>query len=107
MPSEVFTLYLLLQLKDFASGGLNSFEAKLRATGKEGAATLRTFQSLREDLKKDFVVAGLGIGTLALMRQGVKVAGDFEQELTEMKLSIAEIDPSTGVENLTKLNDQL
>jgi TP901 family phage tail tape measure protein len=107
MGSEVFNLYLLLTLKDYASGGLDRIEAKLRETGKAGAATLRTFQSLREDLKRDLVVAGIGVGTLMALRKGVAVAGDFEQAMTDLKLSIAEIDPGTGVENLTKLNDQM
>ena len=107
MASEVFNLYLLLTLKDFASGGLNSFEAKLRGVGKEGAVALRSFQALREDLKKDLMTAGIGVGTLMMMRQGVKVAGDFEQAMTDLKLSIAEVDPNTGVENLSKLNDQM
>src|ERR1700719_2518590 len=106
MASEVFNLYLLLTLKDYASGGVNSIEAKLRGVGKEGKETLKTFQSLREDLKKDLVTAGIGIGTLMTLRKGVQIAGDFEQAMTELKLSIEEVDKS-GAPNLSKLNDQM
>jgi TP901 family phage tail tape measure protein len=107
MGSEVFQLYLLLTLKDFASGGLNHIEARLRSGDKEAQKYLKTFQQLREQQQRALGTAAIGIGTLMLMRQGVKVAGDFEQAITDLKLSIEEVDPGTGVTNLQKLNDEM
>src|ERR1041385_2867883 len=106
MASEVFQLYLLLQLKDMASGGLNHVEAQLRSMGKEGKEALRTFQSLREGMKRDLTVAGIGIGTLAALKKGVDVAGDFEGSIADMRMSIEELG-TDGKINVAKLNDEL
>src|SRR5262245_27762009 len=93
MPSEVFQLYLLLQLKDFTSGGLNSIEARLRSGDKEARKYLQTFQQLREGMHRDLTIAGFGVGTLALLKKGVDVAGDFESAMTEMRMSFQELGP--------------
>ena len=106
MASEVFQLYLLLTLKDYASSGLNHLEAQLRGAGKEGAATLRTFQSLREDMSKGLQLAGIGIGGLMLMRKGIETAASFEESMTELRLSIERIGPD-GAKNVELLNDQM
>ena len=104
MPSEVFQLYLLLSLKDMASGGLDRYEARLRATGKEGRVLLRNFQDLRAEMSRDWAIAGAGVGTLMLMNKGVKVAGDYESAMTTLKMSIQEVDKETGRINSAKLS---
>lgn len=92
MPSgSIYELAILLTLKDAASGGLGRVEDRLRAAGREGRATLKTFQDLRADLKRDLTVAGIGIGTLAMMRGGIKVAGDFEAAMSDLRMSIAQV----------------
>jgi len=96
VPSEVFQLYLLLSLKDIASGGLDRVDARLRATGKEGRVLLRNFQDLRQEMSRDWAIAGAGVGTLMLMNKGVKVAGDYESAMTTLKMSIQEVDKETG-----------
>src|SRR4051794_10383912 len=105
MASEVFQLYLLLSLKDFASGGVDRFEAKLRSGDKEARQYLQTFQQLRENMKRDLVVAGIGVGTLAALKKGVDVAGDFESAMADLRMSIQEVG-SDGKVNLAKLNDE-
>jgi TP901 family phage tail tape measure protein len=106
MPSEVFQLYLLLTLKDYASSGLNRLQADLRATGKEGAAVLRTFEELRAGISKGMQMAGIGVGGVMLMRKGVEVAASFEEAITEMRLSIERVGPD-GSKNLALMNDQM
>src|SRR5260370_13679536 len=93
MGSEVFQLYLLLTLKDYASSGLNRIQADLRATGKEGAATLRTFEELRAGMAKGLQLAGIGVDGLMLMRKGIETAASFEESMTELPLSIQRIVP--------------
>ena len=106
MPSEVFQLYLLLTLKDYTSGGLNSIEARLRGVGKEGKETLRTFQQLRENMKRDLGIAAVGVGTLALMKKGIDVAGDYESAMADLRMSIQEIGPD-GQLNIAKMKDEM
>jgi len=105
MAGSVYELAILLSLRDMASGGLARAEANLRATGKEGRAMLRTFEDLRGSLKKDLSVAGMGVGVLALMAKGVKVAGDFESAMADLRMSIEEVD-SAGNINLNKLTGE-
>src|ERR1051325_45215 len=103
MPSvSVYELAILLTLKDLASGGFNRVEARLQSMGKEGRATLKTFQDLRSDLKKDLAVAGFGIGVLSMMHKGIDVAGDYEAAMGNLRMSIEEVD-ETGKINTQKL----
>lgn len=106
MANAIYELAILLSLKDMASGGLNRTEAHLRSLGKEGAATLATFESLRAGMKKDFMIAGVGVGVLAMMKKGVDVAGDFEQSMARLKGTIAEVGDD-GQVNMAKLNSQM
>jgi TP901 family phage tail tape measure protein len=106
MASEVFQLYLLLTLKDYASGGMNRVEAQLRGMGKEGRAALKTFQALREDLKRDLGTAAIGVGVLTAMSKGVKVAGNFEASVSDLRMRIAELGDD-GQVNVQKLNSEL
>src|SRR4051794_29460945 len=106
MASEVFQLYLLLQLKDFASGGLDRIEAKLRAGGRETQEYLQKFEQLRSNMKRDLTVAGIGVGTLAALKKGVDVAGDFESSVADMRMSIEELG-TDGKVNVAKLNDEM
>jgi len=99
---SVYELAILLTLKDLASGGFNRVEARLQSMGKEGRATLKTFQDLRADLKKDLAVAGLGVGVLSMMRKGIDVAGDYEAAMGNLRMSIEEVD-ETGKINTQKL----
>ncbi|MDX6692632.1 MAG: hypothetical protein QOF02_235 [Blastocatellia bacterium] len=107
MPSSaVYELALLLSLKDAASGGLDRFEDRLRATGKEGRQLLQTVQDLRKDLRQGLTLAGVGVATLVGLKKGVDTAGDFESAVTDLRLSIEELDKSGSV-NLSQLGNQL
>lgn len=113
MPSgQVFELALLLTLKDLASGRLDGVEAKLRETGKEGKALLKTFQNLRGDLQKGLTIGGVGLGILAGLRNGLNAAGDYEMSLLDIKSAYQEVTTAGGLSaqqqaaNLNRL-DQL
>jgi TP901 family phage tail tape measure protein len=89
--SQVFELAILLSLKDMASGGLDRVEAKLRAAGKEGKATLQTFQSLREGMKRDLAFAGVGVASLTMLKKGIDVAAEYETSLLDLKSAYQEV----------------
>lgn len=103
---EIFELAILLSLKDAASGRLDTAEAKLRSLGKEGRATLKTFDDLRRDLRQGLVLGGVGVTGLAMLKGGITSAGDFESAITELRLSVEEAGQG-GALNLAKLNDQM
>jgi TP901 family phage tail tape measure protein len=105
MTGSIYELAILLSLKDAASGGLNRTEAHLRSLGKEGKDTLKTFQQLRSDMKKDLTIAGVGVGMLALMRGGVREAGNFEAAMADLRMSIEELGDD-GTLNVAKLNNE-
>jgi len=106
MPSgSVYELAILLTLKDLASGKLNHAQAELRGYGKEAKATLQTFEQIRTNLKRDLTIAGVGVGTLAMLRGGVQIAGDFEASMADLRMSIEETS-ADGQINLTKLNSE-
>jgi TP901 family phage tail tape measure protein len=107
MPTgAVYELAILLSLKDFASGGLDRLEDRLRATGKEGRALLKTVQDLRKDLRQGLAEAGIGVGTLVTLKKGVGVAGDYESAVTDLRLSIEELGTG-GTVNLQALGNQM
>jgi hypothetical protein len=106
MASEVYTLFLLLSLKDLASGGLNSVEARLRATGKEAKNTLRDFQSLREGMSRGLQLAGVGFGGLMALKKGVDVAADFQTAATDLKVTISQLGKD-GAVDVAKLNNEM
>jgi TP901 family phage tail tape measure protein len=106
MSNQAFELAILISLKDAASAGADRVSDRLRNMGKEGKATLKTFEDLRKDLKQGFVLGGAGIAGLQMMRGGIKAAGDFESAITELHLSIEEAGAG-GAVNLEKLNDQM
>ncbi len=91
MSSEFFNLAILLTVKDLASGRLDSFNAKLRATGKEGEVALQTLDKIRDNLNKDLALGGIGAGSLALMSKGVKVAADYQSAMTELRSTFTQI----------------
>lgn len=92
MSSEqVFELAILLSLRDVASGKLDTIEAKLRSTGKEGKQLLQTFQSLRDSLNRDLAIGGVGIAGLALLRNGVNAAAVYETSLLDLKSAYQEV----------------
>lgn len=102
---SVYELAILLTLKDAASGGLNRVEDRLRTAGREGRVTLKTFQDLRSDLQKNISIAGTGVAGLALMRSGVREAGNFESAMSDLKMSIEEVS-ADGRINIQKLNTE-
>lgn len=104
--SEVFQLAILLSLRDLASGNLDHVADKLRATGKEGRATLKTFEELRKDFRQGLQLAGIGVAGIAAMRGGIKVAASLEESLLDLKSAFQEVETSGSV-NLTKLGDQM
>lgn len=89
MGKATFELSVLLSLKDVASGRLDSFRDKLRATGKDGRAALQDYEELRKSLQRKLVVGGvatgIGIAGLAGLKSGVDAAGDFEDSLLDLK----------------------
>jgi TP901 family phage tail tape measure protein len=103
---DVYELAILLSLKDAASGGLNRIEDRLRAAGKEGRATVKTFQDLRADLKRDLTIAGAGVASLAMLRAGVQEAGNFEAAMADLRMSIEEVS-ADGRVNMQKLNSEI
>lgn len=104
MSGSVYELAILLSLKDSASGGLDRAEAKLRSLGKEGKQTLKTFQDLRADLKKDLAIGGIGVSILAGMGKGIKVAGDFEASLLDLKSAYQEAASAGGMSTAEQAN---
>lgn len=106
MASEVFNLAILLSLKDAASGGLDRFSAKLRAVGKDGAETQKTLDNLRGELNKGLALAGIGIGGLSLLKKGADAAGDFQSAMTELRTTIATVNPD-GSKNLEQLGKDM
>ena len=106
MPGEVFELAILLSLKDAASGKLDHVREELRATGKDGRAMLQTFEQMRGNLKRDLAIGGLAVGSLAMLKGGIKTAGDFESAMTELRLSIEEVGKD-GAINMSQLNGQM
>lgn len=108
MPSSaVYELAVLLTLKDALSGGLDRVEDRLQATGKEGKQLLKTVQDLRKDLRQGLTLAGVGTATLLGLKKGVDTAGDFESAITDLRLSIEELDQGGKRVNLSQLNNQL
>jgi TP901 family phage tail tape measure protein len=106
MPSgSVYELAILLTLKDLASGGFNRVETHLRSLGKEGQTTLKTFNALRSDLKKDLAVAGFGVGTLAMLRGGIKDAGNFEAATTDLRVAISQLSDG-GATDVKRLSSE-
>lgn len=92
MPSgQVFELAVLLSLKDALSGGLDRVDAKLRATGKTGQATLQTFESLRKSISRDLAIGGIGIGALSLLKKGVDNAAEYETSVLSLKSAYQEV----------------
>ena len=106
MASEAYTLAMLLTLKDAASGGLDRVEGKLKAMGKEGKEALKTFQNLREDLKKGVTIAGVGLAGLKVLKEGVKDAGNFQASMTDLRASFTQLN-ADGSTNLVGLQNNL
>lgn len=106
MASEVFQLALLLTLKDAASGGLDRFEARLRAAGKAGDKFHSDFQKIRDDLNKDLAIGGVGIAGLATLGKGVKIAADFQSSMTELRSTMSATGQD-GKVNMQQLADRM
>jgi hypothetical protein len=86
-----------------ASQRLAAEEQRAAAKAKQAFGDI---SSLREAVKKDLITGAAGVGTLYLMAKGLKVAGDFEQSVTDLKVAITEVGRD-GAVNLAKLNDQM
>src|SRR4051812_36999336 len=91
MASEVFKLAIFLSLTDQASSGLNRFEAKLRAAGKEGEKFHSEFEKIRKDLNRDLAIGGTGIAGLALFGKGVQIAADYQASMTDLRTSLSQV----------------
>ena len=106
MASEAFQLALLLTLKDAASGGLDRFEAKLRAAGKAGESYSKQLDDIREDLNKDLAAGGVGLAGLKIIKDGVQAAGDYQSVMTDLRASLAQTG-TDGKVNLNKLAEEM
>lgn len=106
MANEVFNLAILLSLKDKASGGLDHFRAKLLAAGKDGENFTRSIERIRSEMNKGIGMATTGLAGLALMGKGIKVAGDFQASITDLKNSFSEVGKDGRV-NMTALIDSM
>lgn len=89
--STVYELSLLLSLKDAASGGLDRFQARLLAAGKDGAKYVKSLENMRSEMNKGIAMTGIGTAGLALMGKGVLVAGDFQAAMTELRASFSKV----------------
>jgi TP901 family phage tail tape measure protein len=103
---QIFELAILLSLRDAASGNLDRFKDRLRATGKEGRAALQEIESLQKSLKRDLVIGGMGVATLAMLKKGIDSAGDFESAMADLRLSIQEVGKD-GQVNVGKMNAEM
>lgn len=106
MSSEAFELAILLSLRDVASGRLDRFEDKLRATGRAGRDFLQEYEGLRKSLGRDLAIGGVGIATLGVLKRGVTVAGDFEDAVTGLRTSITELNADGSVD-VARLNEEM
>lgn len=106
MASEVFQLALLLTLKDAASGGLDRFEAKLRAAGKSGEKFHNDFEKIRKDLNRDLAIGGIGITGLTTLAKGVKIAADYQSSVTDLRATMASLDKQ-GAINAQELTERM
>lgn len=106
MSTQVFQLAILISLRDAASAGADRVSDKLRSMGREGKAALSTFEDLRKDMRKGLALAGTGMAGLAMLKGGVKAAGDFEASLTDLRLAFSEVGKD-GAVDLGKLNNQM
>lgn len=91
MASETYQLALLLTLKDLASGGLDRFQAKLLAAGKDGEKYRQTLVNIRSELNKGMGLSAAGFAGLAVLGKGVQVAGDFQASMTELRSSFSRL----------------
>lgn len=89
--ADVYQLALLLTLKDAASGGLQQFQARLLAAGKDGEKYAKSLEHIRSEMNKGVAMTGLGVGGMALMGKGVQVAGDFQASMTELRASFSQL----------------
>ena len=95
MSKATYELAILLSLKDVASGRLDAFRDKLRATGKDGRAALQDYEELRKGLQRKMVVGGIatgaGLAGLTALRGGVTAAGDYESSVLALKSAYQEV----------------
>lgn len=106
MARENFELAILISLKDAASRGTDRVTASLREMGREGRTALKQIENLKDGLKQDLALSGIGIAGLAALRGGTKAAGDFESVMTDLSLAFSEVSRE-GVVNLNKLAAQM
>ncbi|MGH9944613.1 MAG: phage tail tape measure protein, partial [Pyrinomonadaceae bacterium] len=104
--SASYELAILLSLRDAASGRLDRFGDKLRATGKEGRAAAQQIEDLRQSIGRDLTLGGVGVASLAMLRNGVREAGNFESAITDLRVSVTELNRDGSV-SLGQLSDQM
>lgn len=100
--STIYELAMLLSLRDAASGKLDAFKDKLRATGKEGRKALQDIDALEKGMGRNFAIAGVGLAGLMVIKDGVKYAGDFQASMTELRTTFTQLnrDGSTNLKEL-------
>lgn len=106
MGAQTYELALLLSARDAASGTLDRYADKLRATGKEGRAALKDLTDLRREMARGITVAGIGVAGLAMLNNGVKAAGNFQAATTDLRTAITELN-ADGSKNIGQLNRQM
>ncbi len=110
MSKATYELAVLLSLKDAASGRLDTFRDKLRATGKDGRVALKDFEELRKSLQRKMVVGGVtmtaGLVGLKMLKGGVTAAGEFESSLLDLKGAYQEVE-GAGAMSATQQAAQL
>ncbi|HEY6334092.1 MAG TPA: phage tail tape measure protein, partial [Blastocatellia bacterium] len=106
MASEVFQLAILLSLKDAASGGLERFADRLRATGKEGKEALESIEELRGNLSKGLEIGAVGLEGIEMLHKGIDTAAEFESAFTDLRMAIGTTS-ADGAVNLAKLNNEM
>ncbi len=90
MGTATHELAILLSLRDAASGRLDRFGDKLRASGKDARGALKDFDSVRKSIGSTLAIGGTGIVTLAMLKKGVDAAAEYETSLLNLKSAYQE-----------------
>lgn len=99
-------LSILIALRDAASAGADRISERIKALGKSGRETLKVYEDLRKDVQKGITIGGIGMAGIGVLRQGVRVAGDFQSAMTDLKLAYGEM-AEGGLAKTAEFADQL
>lgn len=94
--SSAFELAILLSLRDAASGKLDRFEEKLRATGKQGRQFLQQYEDLRKSMGREISYTGAGFVGLNMLKKGVDAAAGYETSLLDLRSAYQELEGAGG-----------